>query len=575
MHRPLGALVIVVLTVALTAGDGVAAPLASVRVTRYSNVVSGDIGAGVGGVTAQVRLERRVDAGGPYRIVSTSPTVAVDAGDGSWTAALPATDDLTPADARDSVVVEFGGPGAPGTERLGNAWVARAPADSAPQSTGALLALSCGDCVAVRFVVTRGDGSTASVDGALDCATVCRFTAPVSPELTLDDRVDAIASFDRGGVRFETVEQAGIAVPTCEADLASGAVRCGQVPDGSYVLVRRREGAPTVAVPATRDAATRLAEATFADGLRNDDAIDLQVVGGAGRVLTTLHAGRVRKDIDADGPVGGALLGGACSSNEYLGLGQVLCGAGGVLPRASGGALLAGAAYDSRSGGMVDVRVPAITRTIPADGESMGPAFYAYADATVETLAGARAASTAPVRLEVRRRGDAGAPVLVVANVNVAAGGLVSLPPGRYDARWILTDGNGDTSSRATTFVVQPASSGAPGPIGPPGPAGPAGPQGRPGRDALVTCTLTTRRGRKVSVVCVVRYRSSNARAVSLRLSRRGVAYASGRATISRRSARVALRPRRAMVPARYTLTLRDGTSTTTQRIDLRWEGGA
>ena len=80
---------------------------------------------------------------------------------------------------------------------------------------------------------------------------------------------------------------------------------------------------------------------------------------------------------------------------------------------------------------------------------------------------------------------------------------------------------------------------GAPGAPGAAGTQGPPGPQGPPGRDALVTCTVKAKRGRKPKIKCTVTYPSAGARRVDLELRRRGRALASGHATPPDRTIRL------------------------------------
>ena len=100
------------------------------------------------------------------------------------------------------------------------------------------------------------------------------------------------------------------------------------------------------------------------------------------------------------------------------------------------------------------------------------------------------------------------------------------------------------------------------GPPGATGPIGPAGPRGAPGQIELVTCKTVTVKvhGRRVTRhKCQTKLISGTATFTSAlakaTLSRRGVVYATGTASLTR----LVLRARRAVKPGRYLLTLTSG----------------
>jgi len=178
-------------------------------------------------------------------------------------------------------------------------------------------------------------------------------------------------------------------------------------------------------------------------------------------------------------------------------------------------------------------------------------------------------------------------------NANSTGGVTVSgLAPGQYQAAWRLTNTHGDTSSLATTFVVQAGgtngtngtngaagtngTNGTNGAAGTNGTNGATGPQGPAGKVELVTCktiTKTVNHKKKTVQVCttklvsgVVKFTTSGA--VSASLARHGIVYATGAATRTGSRTRLLLTAIRRLDPGRYTLTLnsRHGKRVTTSR---------
>jgi sugar lactone lactonase YvrE len=102
---------------------------------------------------------------------------------------------------------------------------------------------------------------------------------------------------------------------------------------------------------------------------------------------------------------------------------------------------------------------------------------------------------------------------------------------------------------------------GSPGAGGPGGPQGPAGPQGAPGRDAVVSCSVKRRKGKRTRVVCSVKLRAPAAARLHWRLVRHGHVYARGVARASRGGATIRL-PR--LERGRYLLRIAGRRSATT-----------
>jgi hypothetical protein len=552
----------------------------SVAITQYGRNLTGSIGSATGGVSVQVLLQRNTldSVGGLVRrTVSTSPTV-MTAGDGSWTAALPANAGQAPGDNRDSLLVNYSGSGAPQNAEFSPDGGGLFPAAPTVSADGTSVQLSaCAACVRVQVTVTRGGGPTvieAHRDPTEDCSLSCDFTAavpgsPVGP----NDRVDATITRDlASNLRLTSLLIAGLPgqtpAPTCVAELVQRAVLCSPLSSAStYQLTRHRAATSDVTVGGTLSGTQVAGSFATQGGIQANDVIDLKLTGG--RVLSSLTVGTLRLDVESAGSVSG----GSCQADKWFGESDAtLCAASGnaaPLNDALDGV------FDDGSGGLTTVTIPAVAQTFPGDSSLVGPSFTAFADVkTTDDATGEPMASTAPVRLDIRHHGDTGAPVASAANVNSTTGALISgLSFGRYDATWTVTDEHGDTSALATQFSVDagavgskgdPGTSGASGatgdtgaqgPKGDKGDSGPAGPQGPPGRDAVVTCRVRKLRRGKVKVTCTVRFARTARAATKLRLMRGQRLYATARLVPDgRRVRRIRLQLVRRMSPGRYTL---------------------
>lgn len=364
--------------------------------------------------------------------------------------------------------------------------------------------------------------------------------------------------------------------PKCFAFYAEGSVegfpasaRCLDVaPETHYELVHSR-GAPLHAYPLETEAGQTTLGTHLLNAIAPGDVIALKLAAPSGsRELSQTTVGSFRVDLREDSE----LLGGECTPGRWLMMsGSVLCPPSGVLDPAEFdpeinqferpafaneiGSVVT--LEDDRGGGGTAIHVPAATQTVPMNGEAVwGSSWQAYAD--VSDAAFSWAGAGTPTQFAYQTWVDPikdGPWTIVPGNPNTTAGATVSgVPTGRYQARWRVTDGHGDTNTHYSMFFQEPAqsgpqgqtgSSGPSGPQGAGGAAGPAGPAGPAGKNAKVTCTVKNKSKTKVKVTCKVKLVSSSASRVSrvsVRLSRRGSLYAIGSGPAHDRRAVVHLR---------------------------------
>lgn len=350
--------------------------------------------------------------------------------------------------------------------------------------------------------------------------------------------------------------------------------------DTHYVVLHSRGATTLNTYPVDTEEGQTSFAVPLSDPLAAGDVLTLKLTGVSGsRELAHTTVGTLRVDLEEDT----FLLGGSCTPGRWLMLsGTVLCPASGTLDPAEfdnelnqfeRGAFAneIGSVVtleDDRGGGGTALHVPAAQQTVPMDGESVwGSSWQAYANVSDSAFSWAGAGT--PTQLAYQTWVDPlkdGPWTIVPGNPNTVAGATVSgVSPGRYQARWRVTDSHGDTNTHYSLFFQQPPQSGPQGPTGDPGaqgpagnpgaqgPAGATGPRGPAGRDAKVTCTVKKQRKSKVKVTCTVKFAAaaSRVRAVSVHLSRGGRLYATGlararggRATVSLHTLRTVRRGR-------------------------------
>jgi hypothetical protein len=227
---------------------------------------------------------------------------------------------------------------------------------------------------------------------------------------------------------------------------------------------------------------------------------------------------------------------------------------------------------DEFSGGSTSVSVPTFNDESPADNELVAPSFTAYAD----VVNFGAFDTTSSVALGLTPLGGA-ATQHFTGNANSAAGIAVSgLSPGRYAAKWTLTDSHGDTDTLTTRVVVESSAEGTPGEVGRPGATGspgpqgqqgspgpqgqqgPPGPKGQPGSSAEIKCvSRKTGKGKhkKTKQVCKVKQLPPGT-SVAAVLQRGAIVYALGRAQIRSHTATVSLHALRRTPKGHYVLII-------------------
>jgi Collagen triple helix repeat (20 copies) len=488
--RRVGACIVVctcLVTFALRAASATAAAPPRVEITRYSPVLTGNIGAAVAGVQVQVKLLRE------GVLVDTAPVASTNAS-GSWTAILPTH---APSNARDEVEVDYSGTGAPADYLYGDGSGSGATAGfgsldgnvsiAADGSGGEVL---CADtagasCSSVSAQILYGDGERATVEGTPSVGDPSVRDLVFSPTVGLGDAVTITAEFveNDGSVFSLTVpaplpgvgdvaDGAGSVAPTCTADLVTLSVSCGPLAAGSYTLVQSRQG-----VQVTSQSEAIELEDSYASyqlgSLQAGDTLTLKLDGDDERALAVLHVQPLsvqeQESLGAGGPSAGT-TGGACQPLEWLAEGDGICPANGQLPADS-----TPGTEDDLGGSTTTVTPPLIEEVSPTDGEDVS-------GSTIQAFADVLGANADLVTLTVTPlNGGPAANVSGQANSSVGAtiSGLITAT--RYQASWSLTDGVGDTVVLKTTFIDQAGGAGTEGQIGPEGPAGPRGPEGPTG----------------------------------------------------------------------------------------------
>ena len=596
-----------------------------VHVTLNGLTVDGDVGGGLTGANTVTASLRRDDDEGNPRIVATSLPATIDNASGTWVATLPGR---AIADDRDTLVLDYSGT----HTTPGDTASSGVPLDATlrmsdlirqiriwrdPAGNRVLLDASrCGENWTCPRVVLHAPPALGGDIEATRAPGTNTFTADLTGTATNDDALSAtlhivdpqvpnasllritkaapmLHAFALGRLFDEQFEPEARLAPKCFVFYADysleptpgDSVRCLDVsPATSYALVHSR-GATTLATyplttsPDATALVAPLASSTPAPG----DFVTLRLAAPSGtRELARTEVGTLR--VDLVGTEG--IVAASCTPGRRLmGGGTLLCPASGTLADPPFGAFdinsfeRAGALgvwtavtlEDDVGGGGTAVNVPDVGATAPLDGESVwGSTWKAYA--SVNDSAFPWAARGTPTEFAYRTRTDplSTAPWTVAqGNPNTTAGATVSgVPPGRYEARWRVTDLHGDTNTHTTFFFQQQTQTGPrglPGFQGPKGDTGAQGPRGPAGRNAKVTCTVKRVRTR-IRVTCKVKLVSASARARSLkiRISRRGRVYASGSARVRRSSATVRMRARRGLRRGRrYTVTVVARTSRT------------
>lgn len=522
---------------------------ALVRVTVNGSQISGDVGGSLTAAsTVQVRLRRDAGDGTP-REVDSSPVVAIDSGTGAWTATLPAR---APADDRDTLVIDYTGPApTPGSQTSSGVppdqtlkldvlsgvrvWVSPAGDDLR------VLVPACGqggacprsiahtpwgdvngvgdnpDPFATSELQMNLSGGPATDQDPITAELFGRFwddNGALRPAtLSITKAAPMLGAGDLTGLRDASSPQQARSAPQCivllyDVRLGGPGVSCYALGAGAGLQLLHRRGATTLqTVDFTADGGPFTTP--LDNPVQTGDVVTLRMAGAPQRVLAEVTAGVLRLDLGEKAPDGWGDVAGECSPGRWIGAGEPgdfladkLCGPTGSPIGNETNELRyrdiigtdAIVLQDDRAGGGTAVAPPSVIGTVPADGAATsGAAWTAYAD--TDAMAFPWSGSGPPAVFSYRPRTDplSTDPFTVLGNANTTSGTPVSgVAPGRYEARWVVTDPHGDSRSRTTFFFQQPLVPGLPGPIGPagpqgsPGPIGPVGPAGPAGTDARV-----------------------------------------------------------------------------------------
>ncbi len=465
-----------------------ALPLATVNLTQFSSTVTGNIAKATAGVSATVFIVRAGEVVGG----GTGTTN----GRGDWRVTLRALGNHSRSavgDDRDLIVVHYGrgGPapaeiatGAGGNPFTEAGWTGWYALDAGFAVGGSSIAL--GPCGQTGVLTVRVDGKATAppieqCGNADDIATVHTKPLGAGTSLTMssqDNRAVALAN-PPGALISMTVplgEPNSVAAltnsqttltntgfPTCTADLRAQAVRCsGLVQGGRYVLTRAR-GRSARTARADGNGSARFAAFRGSPGIRGGDLLTL--TNRARRVLTRLHVAHLRVDINGNQTVIGS---GRCEPGLYYGppLSDApvsssigVPGAtdtGTICPlsgRASGLGTRTISESDDRSGGQTRTQVPSFLGTAPVQNATLYGNFIALAQTGIPGPHGSTIATHSRVSLTITRAGQR-RPVFRSANVGTVRGAAIpELAVGSYQAKWVLTDANGDTRTISTQFV--------------------------------------------------------------------------------------------------------------------------
>ncbi len=316
-----------------------------VRVTRFSPIVAGDVGAGVANAAVTVRLLR----GDAIAATATGP---IDASTGAFSVELPGG--ARPSHPGDRLDLDFNAAAGAPDRRLRLDWASAAitadgQAISAPSGPGGVATIRRGSRT-----------STAPLQAWPALTPAPRDLAP----LTDEDEVHVTAvrmaltapAADEHGPPIRVLETtpAGLpgrhAAPVCSVDLTTERVGCDLLPDGSYLVTRvRADAAPVSETLPITGATYGAAAARFTSGLRPGDRLDVRR-SAAGRVLASVTVGGPTLAVDAAGDVRGTCRPGSVLNDAGT---PLICPAAGAyaFDVPDGAWITEGREYDDRSGG--------------------------------------------------------------------------------------------------------------------------------------------------------------------------------------------------------------------------------
>jgi hypothetical protein len=467
--------------------------LPQVRLTQFSPSVSGNVGAAQGHISVTITLKRAGTFAGRARAATRS--------DGSWgpvsLTSLTRAPVAAVGDDRDKVFVAYGKGGPPNDTILtgngGNAftetgWTGWFDLDhgyaifSAFGVNGVLIAPCFQTGVLTLSVNHAATESPTDLCGTeTDTSIIDTGTIGPGADLRLESQDNrAVTAGNPNGALVTLSVPLGEAnslpsiinnqiiflpsgFPTCAANLRSQRVTCTDlVPGTSYTLTRRR-GHATVHANADGRGSTAAVSFRGRRPLTGGDVVTL--TNAAHRTLTVLHVAHLRVHIDGAQTV---IASGTCEPAAYYGPGPAappinaavgapgIAGTGKVCPADGNAKGLSAAGIqqtDDLSGGETFTTVPQLEFTSPSDGATLYGRFVALAGAGIPTPRHAVLSSGATVSVTITP-GSGGPAVFHAANVNTGGGVRVqALAPGAYNAKWVLTDANGDTRTVLTHFV--------------------------------------------------------------------------------------------------------------------------
>jgi hypothetical protein len=278
------------------------------------------------------------------------------------------------------------------------------------------------------------------------------LTAPVGEPGSVSSLNNPLAAFTPGGF------------PTCLADLELEAAACtGLVPRETYTV---SDGLERISGRAD-STGTLVVRLLVARG-------DLVRLSNGFRTLTTLHVANLRVKIFGQETFASS---GSCQPGEYYGPPLITpptsAAAGLPSPLTTGGVALTGmicstnghvaglpvaapSQTDELSGGQTETEVPDILSTSPVNGETVYGRFTALAQSGLRLPDNQVLRTDIVTRIALRVTTLRGATVVRIGNVDTRRGVPVpALRPGNYDARWTLTDLNGDARVVDTRFVSE------------------------------------------------------------------------------------------------------------------------
>jgi hypothetical protein len=470
-------------------------PLPEVFLRQFSSMVAGNTENNASGVTVKVTLLRASSSGAPVVVAHGTGTTS----NGAWSVSLAPH---AVGDDRDVIEIHYSGAGAPsprheqvltgsgGNPFTESGWIGFTDMDHGSFLTDEQTeqgfpppSLTLEPCfqTGLESDSLATESPTDFCNTSSDAATV-PLSSPVTPGQavtwsSLDDRAftppgepnanligalvkltvrvgepDSVSTFSNP---FVAISPGGF--PTCSGDLEARTVACSGLVAGATYTLHDGSKSASGAADSTGTVSVSLA-------IRRGDTVSLS---NGSRTLTVLHVAHLRVAIKGNQAT---VASGQCQAGEYYGPPVSSPPTNGSAGSPAGGIALSGeicplsgsaaglpsgtiAQTDEFSGGQTQTEVPLIVRTTPVNGQDVPGTFTALARAGFPGPNNTTTHVQAPIALQIRH---AGAPVFNAKNVDSKNGVKVSgLKSGVYEARWTLTDANGDSRTLFTEFTVR------------------------------------------------------------------------------------------------------------------------